>query len=397
MALETIDIPGVEIARVGGPIMGFGSPPEGEYLDAAYFERVIADTNEVVDELDPYGKLSHDPNQQRLLASKSFWTDGQEPRLGTFRNFRLDGGRVLADAFRVPKRFAELVKAGAYPKRSWETIKFTSQKAKPGKFYDEVIGAVAWLGAQTPAITTLDEVESLFGHAAEPKLVHVYAFEADEQLPPDVNLDGEAEHTEQVADTRSEVAEENTQQTDTPTGLSLTDEQAAELAAHLAIDGDVTVEAILAAAKDIERVEDDTPTTLVATTPPEDGGDGDGDGDGESDTTPAASGVVVHAMSDAQVYDLMAKADRGEAAAKKMDEMERDKLLDEAMRAGKFPAAKLPHYQRLFATNAPIARQVIAELEPNEQYARVYGMDTDGGGADFDQQLSDQFRSMVGD
>jgi hypothetical protein len=67
------------------------------------------------------------------------------------------------DAKAVPKKFAQLVDAGAYRTRSAELSRITSQVTQ--KVYDWVVTGLAWLGAKLPAVQTLDDVVALYERA----------------------------------------------------------------------------------------------------------------------------------------------------------------------------------------------------------------------------------------
>jgi hypothetical protein len=81
---------------------------------------------------------------------------------------------LLADVKAVPRRFAELIKAGAYTGRSVELSRLTSQRT--GKRYDLVVSGLAWLGDKLPAVQTLDDVVALYEGQTE--LVRAYQLDA---------------------------------------------------------------------------------------------------------------------------------------------------------------------------------------------------------------------------
>lgn len=85
-------------------------------------------------------------------------------------NVRVAGDGLLADVRAVPRKFAELVKAGAYTGRSVELSRMTSQRT--GKKYDRVVSALAWLGDKLPAVNALEDVRALYQGSGE--LVRAY-------------------------------------------------------------------------------------------------------------------------------------------------------------------------------------------------------------------------------
>jgi chaperonin cofactor prefoldin len=177
--LETVDIANVEIMSVGGPVHGRGSPPEGDHFTEDDLT-AIADANQALaDEIDPPNKIGHS-KEQKLLSNSGLWKasldDGEKPASGWWTNFRVENGKLLADAKDVPKKLAAFLKAGAFKKRSVEIRSRKSQRT--GKAYDAVVTAVSWLGAKAPAIHGLANPQSLDDIAA------AYA----DQLPDDKSV-----------------------------------------------------------------------------------------------------------------------------------------------------------------------------------------------------------------
>lgn len=66
-----------------------------------------------------------------------------------------------------------------------------------------------------------------------------------------------------------------------------------------------------------------------------------------------------------QLQQLRAAAMKGQEAYDRMRRNERDALLDKAVKAGKFPPARLEHYQRLWEADPEGTREVIDRLSPN--------------------------------
>jgi hypothetical protein len=158
--LETVDLEGVEIMAAGERVHGQGSPEDGEVFDSAKLAQIASDSNLVVDEVQPFQKLGHN-DEQKLLKASGFYTDDDQPATGWLRNFRVEDGKLKADAQRVPKAFADLIRAHAFRRRSAELIRHTSQDGAQR----EVVGALAWLGAKRPAFKTLGDVAALYEDA----------------------------------------------------------------------------------------------------------------------------------------------------------------------------------------------------------------------------------------
>jgi hypothetical protein len=87
------------------------------------------------------------------------------PTLGYVERIYRQGTKLLADIKDVPRRFAELVKAGSYKRVSAEVF---WDYTKNGKKYPRVLKAVSFLGADIPAITDLKAVEALFQRKNDP-------------------------------------------------------------------------------------------------------------------------------------------------------------------------------------------------------------------------------------
>jgi hypothetical protein len=167
MSLETVDIPGVEILAADVTIHGRGSPPEGDRYSIDDLRSMAQANRELEFELRPPAKIGH---------------DGNGPAVGRLNNIRVAGDKLVADVKDVPRRFAELVRAGAYTGRSVELSQVTSQKT--GKFYPHAVSALAWLGGKLPAVQTLDDVVALY-EGADVDLVRAYEL----QTPTDSELD----------------------------------------------------------------------------------------------------------------------------------------------------------------------------------------------------------------
>ena len=90
------------------------------------------------------------------------------------------GQKLLADISGIPARFADLISAGSYKRVSSEIYwNYETQDA----IYPRVLKAIAFLGADIPALTSLRAVESLFQRAPSAfaygsgREVRVYSFQ----------------------------------------------------------------------------------------------------------------------------------------------------------------------------------------------------------------------------
>jgi hypothetical protein len=139
-SLATVDIPGVEIAAVG-------PTTRGDRFTIGDL-RALADADaELGDEIKPPLKLGHATG---------------EPAVGWVENVRLNAAetKLVADLKRVPRRLRDFLDVGAWRTRSPEIGAVTSQRS--GRRFDKVVRGVALLGAELPAIQTLDDLVRLY-------------------------------------------------------------------------------------------------------------------------------------------------------------------------------------------------------------------------------------------
>ena len=99
------------------------------------------------------------------------------PALGYVSRIYIKGKKLFADLMSVPKRFADLIKAGSYRRISAEIYWNYTDDASGNKF-SRVLKAVSFLGADIPALTDLKEIENLFQTAESGAL---FAYDDDGQ------------------------------------------------------------------------------------------------------------------------------------------------------------------------------------------------------------------------
>lgn len=102
--------------------------------------------------IDPPLKLGHSEGQELVEGM---------PALGWVTNLRRNGQKLLADFKDVPKKIADLINNGAYKKVSSEV--FFNLRQPKGARLPRVLSAVALLGAEIPAVSTLSDVEAWYG------------------------------------------------------------------------------------------------------------------------------------------------------------------------------------------------------------------------------------------
>lgn len=142
--LETRDLKGVEIFDVG-------TWNGHEWTDAELDEMVV-NFHALKGVVDPPAKVGHSDHQE-LLEREGF------PAVGWVENLYREGSKLVADFAKVPAKFAELLRAGAYRKVSSEifyTLKIGEQ------VYRNVLAGVAFLGEELPAVKTLDDIVALY-------------------------------------------------------------------------------------------------------------------------------------------------------------------------------------------------------------------------------------------
>jgi hypothetical protein len=154
--LPTVSINGLEV---------FSS---GSFNGDKYSE---ADLDLMVDAFDKVGfqptiKAGHADGQEDAKAARKVFG---EPSLGYVSRLYRNGKKLMADITSVPRRFADLIKARSFSRVSSE-IYWNYKNDSDHKTYPRVLKAVAFLGADIPAITSLKEIEALFSRNDEGSL-----------------------------------------------------------------------------------------------------------------------------------------------------------------------------------------------------------------------------------
>jgi len=128
------------------------------YTDAD-LDGIVRAYKEIGDKLQVYLKLGHDENQKLLQA------DGL-PAAGWMTALRKVNDKLVANFEEVPEVISELIKKRAYARISSELyINYKATKEETGakeKVYPLALRAVALLGGDTPAVTTLQDVVALY-------------------------------------------------------------------------------------------------------------------------------------------------------------------------------------------------------------------------------------------
>ena len=154
--LETVDKNDVEIFRAGT-------------WNGDVYER--ADLQAMVDAFDKVGfspaiKAGHETGQEKPGASQRLFG---LPSLGFVKSIYLKGDTLYANLKDIPKRFANLIQANAFKRISAE-IYWDYDDESTGSKFPRVLKAIAFLGANIPALTSLKAIESLYQHGDHGRL-----------------------------------------------------------------------------------------------------------------------------------------------------------------------------------------------------------------------------------
>lgn len=145
--LPTVDLSGIEVFSAGDW--------NGDKYSTNDLDSMVAAFDQVG--FQPTVKAGHaDGQEDEKQARKIFGA----PALGYVNRLYRQGKKLLADFTKVPRRFADLIKTGAYSRVSSEI--YWSYANHDGKKFPRVLKSVAFLGADVPAITSLKEIEALY-------------------------------------------------------------------------------------------------------------------------------------------------------------------------------------------------------------------------------------------
>lgn len=120
-------------------------------------DEIVKAFNETKNEIKPFLKLGHDP-KQKLLQKDGY------PSAGWITNLKKVGNKIVATFSDVPEKVYQLIKNKAYKTVSSEI--FWNLKHKD-KTYKRLLSAVALLGSDMPAVTSLSDILNLYGFNTE--------------------------------------------------------------------------------------------------------------------------------------------------------------------------------------------------------------------------------------
>lgn len=159
--LKTLNLKGIEIFSAGTWTDSAGKTNTWTEAD---LDEMVESFAALKGQVDPPAKLGHDDDQ--ALIQREGW-----PAAGWISNLYREGSKLVADIARVPATFADLITAGGYRKVSSEI--FRSLKVGD-TVYRNVLGAVAFLGEELPAVKDLKDFIALYRQ--DPRL----SFNADQ-------------------------------------------------------------------------------------------------------------------------------------------------------------------------------------------------------------------------
>lgn len=141
---------------------------------------IVNGTNEIIDKVKPFVKLGHD-DKQRLLQNSGL------PAGGWITRLKRKGQKILVDITDVPQKLYELISKGAYKRISSEILwDYTEPSTK--RKYNKVLSAIAFLGADLPAVTNLEDIAALYSDANKDAQIILYEDEQNKKKVNDKNI-----------------------------------------------------------------------------------------------------------------------------------------------------------------------------------------------------------------
>jgi len=141
---------------------------------------IVNSTNEIIDKVKPFVKLGHD-DKQKLLQNSGL------PAGGWITKLKRKGQKILVDIADVPQKLYELISKGAYKRISSEILwDYTEPSTK--RKYNKVLSAIAFLGADLPAVTNLEDIAALYSDANKDAQIILYEDEQNKKKVNDKNI-----------------------------------------------------------------------------------------------------------------------------------------------------------------------------------------------------------------
>jgi len=161
---QTYELKDVEVFGVG--------EWKGNKITGKDIDDIVSGTNEIIDKLKPKVKLGHDEKQ--VLLQRTGYPAG-----GWITKLKRSGDKILVDIKEVPKVLYQLIKNGAYKRISSEILDNYNEPSTK-KLYKKVLSAIAFLGADLPAVTNLKDIAALYDFDENAKLI-IYEKEGEKK------------------------------------------------------------------------------------------------------------------------------------------------------------------------------------------------------------------------
>lgn len=192
--LETREIKDVEVFATG--------TWNGDIYTDKDLESMVMAFAKTKDKIKPFLKLGHNEMQSMLEA------DGL-PAAGWVENLRKVGNKLVADFVGVPKAIYDLIKVGSYRTVSCEIF---WNFGLDGEKFPYLLKAVAILGADIPAVSTLKDIMSLYAKGEQAMAYDVNGIEVkkyDVKFTEDIEMEEQIkELTEKLANAEKLFADE---------------------------------------------------------------------------------------------------------------------------------------------------------------------------------------------
>ncbi len=140
-------------AEVEAEVFSSGQWNKDKYSDKD-LQEMVQNFSELKDIVKPPAKIGHSESQDYLKKEGL-------PAAGWVDSLKMVGNKVVAHFKDVPKIVKDLIDKKAYKRVSAEIYPKYKNPAN-GKIYNNVLRAVAFLGAETPAVETLSDIAALY-------------------------------------------------------------------------------------------------------------------------------------------------------------------------------------------------------------------------------------------
>lgn len=197
---ETVTLENIAVFEIG--------LHNGQTFVTADLDEMVTNHQQLKGVIVPPLKLGH--KGQKFLKNEGY------PAAGWMTDLVRKGNVLYATFNQVPKRIYALIKKGAWKRPSIEL--YSNFKDKTGKVFGKVLGAVALLGSDIPAVKlpvldSLSDVENLYNEAMDQNEVEVIQFNFEE-------IDPNKEGGEKMALTPEQIKELQEKATTFETGIA---------------------------------------------------------------------------------------------------------------------------------------------------------------------------------